>query len=117
MGRKVLSMLRHVRVPTTTWSEERLHEAVKRSLRLARSGSVSSGPRHKGDEAERVAVMSQCGVAACPADAATEIKQISDYISLYGGGRGCVRDIIEQVMRLQGKWFDPSVVNHEAMNW
>jgi 3-deoxy-D-manno-octulosonate 8-phosphate phosphatase (KDO 8-P phosphatase) len=70
-----------------------------------------------GDDIPDYEIMSHCGVAACPADAATEIKQISDYISLYGGGRGCVRDIIEQVMRLQGKWFDPSVVNHEAMNW
>ena len=57
-------------------------------------------------------IMSHCGVAACPADAAQEIKEISDYISLYAGGRGCVRDIIEQVLRLQGKWF-----HSDAVEW
>ena len=70
-----------------------------------------------GDDIPDYEIMSHCGVAACPADAATEIKEISDYISLYGGGKGCVRDIIEQVMRLQGKWFDPKVSNHEALKW
>ena len=56
--------------------------------------------------------MSHCGVAACPSDAATEIKGIADYISLYAGGRGCVRDVIEQTLRLQDMWF-----NGDAMNW
>jgi len=70
-----------------------------------------------GDDIPDYEIMSHCGVAACPADAATEIKAISDYISLYEGGKGCVRDIIEQVLRLQGKWFDPSVKGHDAMNW
>jgi len=46
-------------------------------------------------------------VAACPADAAPEIKNISIYVSTQKGGEGCVRDVVEQVMRLQGKW--PSV--------
>jgi len=70
-----------------------------------------------GDDIPDFEMMSHCGVAACPADAATEIKAISDYISIHDGGRGCVRDIIEQVMRLQGTWFDPGVAGHEAMNW
>ena len=43
--------------------------------------------------------------------AAEEIKQIADYISLYGGGKGCVRAVIEQVMRLQDKWFHADAVN------
>ena len=64
-----------------------------------------------GDDIPDYEIMKQCGVAACPADAATEIKEIADYISLYKGGEGCVRDIIEQVLRLQGKWFHPDAVN------
>ena len=70
-----------------------------------------------GDDIPDYEIMSHCAVAACPADAATEIKEISDYISLYGGGHGCVRDIIEQVLRLHGNWFNPDVKNHEALNW
>lgn len=64
-----------------------------------------------GDDIPDYEIMSHCGVAVCPADAAIEIKEISDYISLYPGGRGCVRDIIEQVLRLQRMWFHPDAVN------
>lgn len=70
-----------------------------------------------GDDIPDYGIMSHCGVAACPADAAIEIKELSDYVSLYPGGHGCVRDIIEQVLRLQGNWFDPKDTQHEALNW
>jgi 3-deoxy-D-manno-octulosonate 8-phosphate phosphatase (KDO 8-P phosphatase) len=49
-------------------------------------------------------IMSRVGLAVCPNDAATEIKEVSQYISPKNGGEGCVRDIIEQVLRVQGKW-------------
>lgn len=64
-----------------------------------------------GDDIPDYEIMSHCGVAACPADAAQEIKEIADYISLYPGGHGCVRDIIEQTLRLHGQWFHPDAVN------
>lgn len=64
-----------------------------------------------GDDIPDYEIMSHCGVAACPADATEEIKQISNYISIFSGGHGCVRDIIEQVLRLHGKWFHPDAVN------
>lgn len=70
-----------------------------------------------GDDIPDYGIMSHCGVAACPADAAIEIKELSDYVSLYPGGHGCVRDIIEQVLRLQGNWFAPKDTQHEALNW
>ena len=60
---------------------------------------------YMGDDIPDYEVMTHCGVAACPADAATEIKEISDYISHFPGGKGCVRDIVEQTLRLQGRWF------------
>ena len=56
-------------------------------------------------------IMKQVGVATCPADAAIEIKGISDYISHLAGGHGCVRDVIEQVLRLHDNWFHPDAVN------
>ncbi len=64
-----------------------------------------------GDDIPDYEIMSHCGVAACPADAAVEIQSISDYISLYRGGEGCVRDVIEQTLRLQNQWFHPDAVN------
>jgi 3-deoxy-D-manno-octulosonate 8-phosphate phosphatase (KDO 8-P phosphatase) len=57
-----------------------------------------------GDDIVDVAAMKICGIACCPADAVPEVKEISIYISDKKGGEGCVRDVIEQVMRLHGKW-------------
>ena len=48
--------------------------------------------------------MSLVGLPACPADAVAEIKTISKYISPIAGGNGCVRDVIEQVLKLNGHW-------------
>jgi 3-deoxy-D-manno-octulosonate 8-phosphate phosphatase (KDO 8-P phosphatase) len=48
--------------------------------------------------------MKLVGLTCCPNDAAEEIQQISKYISNKKGGEGCVRDIIEQILRVQGKW-------------
>jgi 3-deoxy-D-manno-octulosonate 8-phosphate phosphatase (KDO 8-P phosphatase) len=61
---------------------------------------------YMGDDLPDYEVMKKVGFPACPADAAEEIKQISLYVSHKKGGEGCVRDIIEQVMRLQGKWMN-----------
>ncbi len=61
---------------------------------------------YMGDDIPDLEVMRLAGVPVCPADADSEIKQISAYISDKKGGEGCVRDIIEQVMRLHNKWMD-----------
>ncbi len=67
---------------------------------------------YMGDDLPDYEVMIQVGVPVCPYDAATEIKEISNYISIMKGGGGCVRDVIEQVLRAQGKWF-----NQDAFQW
>ncbi|MDZ7741716.1 MAG: HAD hydrolase family protein [Bacteroidota bacterium] len=61
---------------------------------------------YMGDDIPDYTIMKEVGVATCPADAAEEIKAVSHYISHYKGGEGCVREIIEQVMKVQGKWMD-----------
>ena len=58
-----------------------------------------------GDDIPDYEIMQKAGVPTCPEDAVEEIKQISKYISVKKGGEGCVRDVIEQVLRLQGKWM------------
>ena len=60
---------------------------------------------YMGDDIPDYEVMQIAGLPACPADAAPEIKQIARYISPFGGGQGCGRDIIEQILRAQGKWM------------
>ncbi len=57
-----------------------------------------------GDDIPDLQAMKTCGLAACPNDAAEEIKKICHYISPIRGGEGCVRDIIEQALKVQGKW-------------
>ena len=59
---------------------------------------------YMGDDMPDYEAMLKVGVATCPNDSAPEIKQISTYISPFRGGQGCVRDIIEQVLKVQGKW-------------
>jgi len=58
-----------------------------------------------GDDLPDYEVMKKCGVPTCPSDAAEEIKSVAKYISNFKGGDGCVRDVIEQVLRSQGKWI------------
>ena len=59
---------------------------------------------YMGDDIPDLEVMKKVGLSCCPSDAAPEIKDISDYISYKKGGKGCVRDIIEQTLRVQNKW-------------
>lgn len=61
---------------------------------------------YMGDDIPDYEIMQKAGFSACPKDAATEIKELADYISPKDGGMGCVRDVLEQLMRLQDKWFD-----------
>ena len=59
---------------------------------------------YMGDDIPDFPVMDKVGMPCCPNDAVREIQQISKYISDKKGGEGCVRDVIEQIMRVQGKW-------------
>ena len=59
---------------------------------------------YMGDDIPDYPVMELVGMPCAPQDAAPEIKNISKYVSPIKGGEGCVRDIIEQVLRVQGKW-------------
>jgi 3-deoxy-D-manno-octulosonate 8-phosphate phosphatase (KDO 8-P phosphatase) len=57
-----------------------------------------------GDDLPDYEVMRRVGFPTCPADAAPEIRKISQYVSPRNGGEGCVRDIIEKVLRIRGDW-------------
>lgn len=60
---------------------------------------------YMGDDIPDYKVMRKVGIAACPKDAAPEIKNISHFISSFNGGQGAVREVIEQVLKVQDKWF------------
>ena len=57
-----------------------------------------------GDDVPDLPVMEKVGVACCPNDSVSDVKSHADYVSHKKGGEGCAREIIEQVMRVQGKW-------------
>lgn len=68
---------------------------------------------YMGDDIPDYEVLTMVGLPCCPADAAPEIKNICKYISHKKGGKGCGRDVIEQVLRAQGKWMS----HEEAFGW
>jgi len=59
---------------------------------------------YMGDDMPDLEVMQLCGLKTCPKDAVSEIKNAADYIAPVKGGMGCVRDVLEKVMKIQGKW-------------
>ncbi len=67
---------------------------------------------YMGDDLPDYPAMKEVGFPTCPSDAVEEIKAISAYISDKPAGGGCARDVIEQVLRLQGKWME-----EDAFTW
>ena len=59
---------------------------------------------YMGDDLPDLPAMSVVGLATCPADAAPEIREVANYISPFNGGYGCVRDVIEKVLRQNNQW-------------
>ncbi len=66
-----------------------------------------------GDDIPDYEVMRACGCACCPADACSDVKAIAAYVATANGGEGCGREIIEQVLRAQGKWL----ADDKAFGW
>jgi 3-deoxy-D-manno-octulosonate 8-phosphate phosphatase (KDO 8-P phosphatase) len=59
---------------------------------------------YMGDDIPDYDIMKIVALAAAPQDAAPEIKSVADYVSPVDGGKGCVRDVLEQLLKIQGKW-------------
>jgi len=72
---------------------------------LEKTEIESKNIMYMGDDLVDYQVMSIVGIPTCPKDAVSDIKVISKYVSAKNGGEGCVRDIIEQTLRAQKKWF------------
>ncbi len=72
---------------------------------IAKNDIAADSIAYMGDDLPDIEAMRKVGVASCPNNAVAEIKAISDYVSHRNGGDGCVRDLIEQVMRVQDKWI------------
>lgn len=71
---------------------------------------------YMGDDIPDYEIMNIIGLATCPNDAAPEIREIAQYISPINGGKGCVRDVIEKVMRAKDNWFNPED-RQDSVQW
>lgn len=81
--------------------------ADKRILlqQLIDNGLDTSTTAYMGDDVPDIRVMQQVAFPCCPHDAVPEVKAISVYVSGKPGGQGCVRDLLEQVLKVQGGWM------------
>ena len=80
---------------------------------LQKYGYKDDEVMYVGDDIPDYEVMRVCGCPCCPADASPDIKAISAYVCSRNGGQGCGREVIEQVLRAQGKWLSGA----EAFGW
>lgn len=79
---------------------------------LSRHKLDKSDVLYMGDDIPDYEVMKMAGIPVCPSDADSEIRQISLYVSDKKGGQGCVRDVVEQVLRLHNNWL-----GSDAFTW
>ncbi len=80
---------------------------------LYKYGLSDAEVMYMGDDIPDYEVMRRVGCPVCPADACVEIRRLSCYVSARRGGCGCGRDVIEQVLRAQGKWLS----DEKAFGW
>lgn len=80
---------------------------------IAKYGYKDDEVIYVGDDIPDYEVMRRVGCPCCPKDACPDIQSVSLYVSHRNGGEGCGRDIIEQVLRAQGKWMSGA----EAFGW
>jgi 3-deoxy-D-manno-octulosonate 8-phosphate phosphatase (KDO 8-P phosphatase) len=66
---------------------------------------------YMGDDIPDMDIMKVVGLPTCPEDSAEEVKAIAAYISPSPGGKGCVRDVIEKVLKIQGKWMSENATS------
>ncbi len=82
------------------------HQKVDQLKEYLDSNSIKlENVLYMGDDIPDLPVMKMVGLPTCPQDAVAEVREISKYISFKKGGKGSVRDVIEQVLKVQGKWI------------
>jgi 3-deoxy-D-manno-octulosonate 8-phosphate phosphatase (KDO 8-P phosphatase) len=98
----VVTRLKDLGIPDVLWDVQnklKVYEEYLDAHNLDENGIL-----YMGDDLPDYDVMRRVGLPVCPQDAMPEILEISQYVSPLKGGQGCVRDVIEKVMKLQGKW-------------
>jgi 3-deoxy-D-manno-octulosonate 8-phosphate phosphatase (KDO 8-P phosphatase) len=90
-----------------SWYYDNINDKMQCLQDFIRTTRVDPGTLlFMGDDLVDLEVMKVVGIPACPRDAVPEIREMAKYISAKKGGKGCVREVIEQVLKVQGKWLD-----------
>jgi len=90
-----------------------IHTKIEKvKIYLEEKSIIHENVLYMGDDIPEMEVMKLIGLPVCPADAAEEIKAVCMYVSPFAGGKGCARDVIEKVLKIQGKWM-----NEQAYSW
>lgn len=90
------------------------HDKIKNMEKLMSSLNVSKEEiMYMGDDIPDLPAMALAGLTCCPQDAAPEVKAVSQYISHKNGGHGAARDIIEQILKIQGYWLQSFKANYD----
>ena len=104
----------HVWITSTKMAEAILRVAEHLGTRVVQLQDIATAVQthhntilYMGDDIPDLAPMQLCGLPCCPNDAVSEVRQYVKYISPQNGGKGCVRDVIEKVLKLNGDWDLP----------
>jgi len=74
----------------------------------AREGLKPEEVAFVGDDIPDIPAIRLAGLGVCPSDAVAEVREAADFVSSFAGGRGCIRDLVERVLKPQNRWrFDP----------
>jgi 3-deoxy-D-manno-octulosonate 8-phosphate phosphatase (KDO 8-P phosphatase) len=92
-----------------TWMQVSDKAALLHDI-MQKEGISKEQVLYMGDDIPDLQVMQLAGLPCCPADAVEEIKAISVYLSPVSGGKGCVREVMEKVMKLRGNWSEDVTV-------
>ena len=80
---------------------------------LEKYGLTDDEVMYMGDDVPDLEILRRVGCPVCPQDASPDVKEACLYVSPYKGGYGCGRDVIEQILRAQGKWLS----DEKAFGW
>lgn len=100
----IVNRFRDLKVPMENIYQKSRDKVVCLNDFCQRYGITPENVAYIGDDLPDIGVMKICGLAVAPADAVPEVKEVCDYVSLYPGGKRVVRDLVEQVLKVHGKW-------------
>jgi 3-deoxy-D-manno-octulosonate 8-phosphate phosphatase (KDO 8-P phosphatase) len=106
--------LRHEKLGVIHYYDKVRDKGESLSDFIEKTGIEAKNILFMGDDLVDYKIMTQVGIPVCPKDAVADIKAISKYISDKNGGEGCVRDVIEQTLRAQDKWFTTDMLINNA---